>query len=197
MKAFVAKFASVGLFASVAIHASAGTSFWLWIKWRNGGAITEYELATSAQPTRPNAGKKAIVEDDDSFLIAKKPTPAKPQTPAPSSEPCKGTCAEKGSGDFIAASDAARRPRWVGNFITHADYPALARSEGKDGRVLLSVIINADGSVRSVELLEGSYSVLNEVALAKVKSALFSPAFDAEGNAVACKVRLPIRFELK
>jgi len=197
MKALVAKLTSLGLLASVAIHASAGTSFWLWVKWRDGGEIREFELATTTQQASPKAGKKAVVEDDDFFLIAKKPPKATLQTPALAGEACKGTCTESATGDFIAASDAARKPRWVGNFITHADYPAIARSEGKDGRVLLSVIINDDGSVRSVELIAGSYSALNEVALAKVKNALFSPAYDADGNAVACKVRLPIRFELK
>ena len=51
--------------------------------------------------------------------------------------------------------------------------------------------------MRDAELLEGSYDALNEVALAKVRDAVFSPAYDKDGNAVACRVRIPIKFELR
>lgn len=198
MSTLIAKLTSVGLLASVAIHASAGTSFWLWTKFGDEGAVQEFELATQAQKSRPSSGKKITVEDDEWFLVSKKRQPVRAVTPPQAQEEgCKGVCDEKGEGDFVAASDAHRKPRWVGNFITPADYPAVAREQGKDGRVVLSVIINDDGRVRSVALVEGSYPALNEVALAKVRGAVFSPAYDNDGNAVACKVRLPIRFELR
>ncbi len=198
MSTLLAKLTSVGLLASVAIHASAGTTFWLWTKFGGEGAVQEFELATHSQKSRPSTGKKISVEDEEWFLVAKKRNAAQPTKPEKiQEEGCKGVCDEKGEGDFVAASDAYRKPRWVGNFITPADYPAIAREQGKDGRVVLSVIINEDGRVRSVQLIQGSYAALNDVALAKVRGAVFSPAYDNDGNAVACKVRLPIRFELR
>lgn len=98
---------------------------------------------------------------------------------------------------YLSASQVARPPRWIGNLIGPGDYPRLARRQGKDGRVLLSVFIDEAGRVRDVRLLQGSYEVLNEVALRKVREAMFTPAQSREGRAVPCKVTLPIRFQLQ
>ncbi len=124
---------------------------------------------------------------------------------APCPEPCPqlnmGTGMLGGTGDsdgaFIPISQAARKPRWIKNFITTQDYPAVARKEGKDGRVVLSVLIDSDGRVRDARLLQGSYEVLNEVAIRKVREAVFTPAYNADNKAVSCKVTLPIQFELR
>ncbi|HMY11564.1 MAG TPA: energy transducer TonB, partial [Turneriella sp.] len=85
----------------------------------------------------------------------------------------------------------------LGFYLLRLDYPLLAAQQGKDGRVVLSVIIDSEGRVRDAQLLEGSYDALNEVALRKVRDAVFSPAYDKDGNAVACRVNVPIRFELR
>lgn len=102
-----------------------------------------------------------------------------------------------GVGRYLSASEVARPPRWVGNLIGPGDYPRTARRRGKDGKVLLSVFIDEAGRVRDVRLLQGSDDILNEVALRKVREALFTPAYDAGGRPVACKVQLPIRFALE
>lgn len=199
----LSKFASVSLLASVALHASAGTSFYLWVTLGHNAHLHEVEL--SNVPLVPRSANSYMTEktDDEWFLVQKNRKVAKPaevQKEMPrEANTCAGKCPESnaGMGDFVQASDAHRKPRWVRNFITASDYPLVAAQQGKDGRVVLSVIIDNEGRVREAQLLEGSYDVLNEVALAKVKEAVFSPAYDKEGNAVACKVRVPIRFELR
>jgi TonB family protein len=102
-----------------------------------------------------------------------------------------------GLGGVIAAEDAARKPRWIRNLLSSADYPRVARQAGKDGRVILQILLDERGRVSDVRLLSGAYEALNEVALRKVKHAVFTPAYNAEGRAVPCRVTLPIRFELK
>lgn len=198
----LSRFMSASLMASVALHASAGGSFYLWVTFGRNMRLHDVEL--SAAPLVPRSASNATAESiqNDWFLVQKnrKPTkPAEQQKEVPrEANPCQGKCPEAtGFGDAIQASDAYRKPRWVGNFITAHDYPLLAAQQGKDGRVVLSVIIDSEGRVRDAELLEGSYDALNEVALAKVKDAVFSPAYDKEGNAVACRVRVPIKFELR
>lgn len=123
--------------------------------------------------------------------------------------PCVGPCPETatgtgwgggsglGDGEYVPAENMARKPRWIRNFITASDYPLVARQEGKDGRVVLTVLIDAEGRVRDARLLQGSYEVLNEVALRKVMGAVFTPAYNDQRKPVSCKVTLPIRFELK
>jgi protein TonB len=97
---------------------------------------------------------------------------------------------------FLSVAELARKPRWIKNFITDRDYPRVAEREGKDGRVVLSVLIDETGLVRDVRLLTGSYEVLNDVALRKVWDAVFTPAYDHDGRPVPSKVALPIKFEL-
>jgi len=102
-----------------------------------------------------------------------------------------------GAGRYRSASEVAQLPRWVGNFIGPGDYPRKARRKGKDGQVLLSVFIDEIGRVRDVRLMQGADEALNEVALRKVREARFTPAYDEKGEPVACKVTLPIRFQLQ
>ena len=198
----LSKFTSASLLASVALHASAGGSFYLWVTFGRNMHLHDVEL--SAAPLVPRAANSAVPEqvNDDWFLVQKnrrqlKPAEQTKETPREASV-CQGKCNETtGFGDAIQATDAHRKPRWVGNFITANDYPLLAAQQGKDGRVVLSVIIDSEGRVRDAQLLEGSYDALNEVALRKVRDAVFSPAYDKDGNAVACRVNVPIRFELR
>ncbi|MFO1469905.1 MAG: energy transducer TonB [Turneriella sp.] len=199
----LSKFTSASILASVALHASAGGSFYLWVTLGHNAHLHEVELANAPLVPRAVNSRASEQIDDEWFLVQKnhkvvKPAEAQKEIPREANA-CAGKCPESnaGFGDFVQASDAHRKPRWVGNFITAGDYPLLAAQQGKDGRVVLSIIIDNEGRVREAQLLEGSYDVLNEVALAKVKDAVFSPAYDKEGNAVACKVRVPIRFELR
>ncbi|MBV6494423.1 MAG: hypothetical protein LDLANPLL_02456 [Turneriella sp.] len=197
------KLVSSALLSSVALHATAGTSFYVWMTMSKHRHLTEVELSQAPLVVRSSAALSAAEVDDDWYLLKKQRTlmkaPEQKKELPQEANVCRGKCPEAhaGFGEFIAASDAARKPKWVGNFITANDYPLVARQQGKDGRVVLSVIIDEEGKVLDAQLLEGAYSALNEVALAKIRVARFSPAYDNEGNAVACKVRLPIRFELK
>jgi TonB family protein len=198
----LSRFMSASLIASVALHASAGGSFYLWVTFGHNAHLHDVEL--SAAPLVSRSASNATPESiqDDWFLQQKnrklmKPAEQQKEVPREANQ-CQGKCPEAaGFGDAIQAADAHRKPRWVGNFITAHDYPLLAAQQGKDGRVVLSVIIDSEGRVRDAELLEGSYDALNEVAVAKVKDAVFSPAYDKDGNAVACRVRVPIKFELR
>lgn len=194
MNSLLSHFLSVGVLTSITLHASAGGSFYLWLAWQGGSEVREYDLATTAARRANSAGRQQ--SDDDWFLVAKKKTIAVQRTKPRNETICRGHCDSSAEGDFVPADAAHRRPRWLSNFITAEDYPLAARQQGTKGRVVLSVIINADGSVRSASLLEASHPLLGEVALNKIQVAVFAPAYDPDGNAVACKVRVPIRFHL-
>lgn len=132
------------------------------------------------------------------------PQPAAPEEPTPCPEPCAASATGTGGGGtgesqgrYIPASQASRQPRWIANFITASDYPQAARQQGKDGRVVLSVLIDSSGVVRDARLLRGADEALNELALRKIRQAVFTPAYDADGHPVACSVRVPIRFSLE
>jgi protein TonB len=216
-----------GISLSIVVHASAAGGLYLWIAHGRGPAIVaDLDLSMQPlinQPANAGGGRARAEEE---WLIAPKnksaPAPARPvekkvETPTPIPAPAEETAAEgapcvepcpegdgsggggtgEGHGLYVPASETSRKPRWVGNFITSADYPRLARENGKDGRVIVSVFIDDKGQVQDVRLLQGAYEALNDVALRKVRAAKFTPAFDAQGKAVACQVVLPIRFELR
>jgi len=73
-------------------------------------------------------------------------------------------------------------------------YPELAREAGIEGKVLVRVLVGADGFVRSCEVLEGVLG-LDEAALAAARTAVFKPA-EQQGRAVATFIVIPIEFAL-
>lgn len=204
-----------GILASALAHAGAwaGLSYALG-RYGSPAVVAELDLSMAAMlPPNPGGGRAA--RPAAAWTVPKhRPLPPSPVAQAPQltdqadpllcPEPCATSTIGIGGGGngqsqglYIPASQAARQPRWIANFITSSDYPQIARQKGKDGRVVLSVLIDAHGLVRDVRLLQGAYEELNELALRKVRQAVFSPAYDADGHPMACNVKLPIRFVLE
>ncbi len=76
------------------------------------------------------------------------------------------------------------------------NYPALARSRGWQGKVLLKVNVSADGHSESVTVHQSSdHEVLDEAAVEAVEKWKFIPAKQGE-RAVPCTVIVPINFTL-
>ncbi len=76
-------------------------------------------------------------------------------------------------------------------------YPDRARQEGIQGRVVLSIVVNADGRVQagSVRVIESVHHLLDQEAISYAHSAVFQPAC-LDGRAVRTRVRLPIDFKV-
>lgn len=213
----------IGSLISGAVHVGTGGGLYYWFMKRQPPPIVA-ELDLSMSPltsAMPNAGG-GIGKKSEVWILPKKnkkaslPSPVVPEKAEvkedvvkEEAQPCVGeNCSEAGvgsggggtgesQGQYIPAEAAARKPRWIRNFITSRDYPLIARQNGKDGRVVLTVLIDNEGRIRDVRLLQGAYEALNEVALRKVREAIFTPAYDDKNKAVSCKVTLPIRFELR
>lgn len=216
-----------GMMLSTLVHvAVAGSLYYGMVLRQPAPIVAELDLSMAPLvPVVPNAGGGYGAKPAETWTLPKKkehqaPVPAqqpqvietkeeveKQENTTPCPEPCNeaqagngtgwGGGTGEGEGQYIPVEQASRKPRWIRNFITSRDYPAIARTQGKDGRVVLTILLDEEGKVRDARLLEGSYDVLNEVALRKVKQAVFTPAYDHENRAVSCKMRLPIRFELR
>jgi protein TonB len=76
-------------------------------------------------------------------------------------------------------------------------YPAMAKKRGYIGQVVLDVLVARSGGVADLRVYTSSgYGMLDEAAIAAVKTWVFEPAM--RGNKkVKMWVRVPIRFELK
>ena len=76
-------------------------------------------------------------------------------------------------------------------------YPLLSRRLGEQGRVLLRVLVHADGSAMSVEIETGSgHTRLDQAARATVRQWRFIPAMQGD-QAVNSWAIIPVDFSLK
>jgi TonB family protein len=104
-----------------------------------------------------------------------------------------------GSGSGTGRGDGGGESRFVQVSYAYApkpEYPAPARREGKEGRVLLRVLVDEQGKSKSVEIDDSSGSeALDRAAAEAIKRWRFSPA--RYGNkSVESWVKIPIDFRL-
>jgi periplasmic protein TonB len=104
-----------------------------------------------------------------------------------------GTGPRTGSGNGTATGFRAPSPR--------ADivppYPRSARRAGWEGLVRITAQIDESGIVTSADVTASSgHSVLDEAALTTVRQTLFEPARQ-DGKSIACRVIIPVRFQLR
>ena len=78
----------------------------------------------------------------------------------------------------------------------HPPYPQIARKKGFEGKLILEVLVNEDGSVKSTSIRESSgYEILDTVSKKTVEKWTFIPA-KKMGQAVKDNIQVPIKFVL-
>ena len=75
-------------------------------------------------------------------------------------------------------------------------YPEAARAMGLTGKVLLQIVVNQDGRVVSVEVMQASNPIFVDPAVASVKQWRYSRPIDAGGQSVACYVTVLVSFTM-
>ncbi|MGA7741743.1 MAG: TonB family protein [Polyangia bacterium] len=104
---------------------------------------------------------------------------------------------ELGAGPNLAeerCTDEPSKPEPV--FKTEIEYTAAARSEGIEGKLKLKIVVGADGSVLSVEVLASVSPELDAAAVAAVKQWRFRPAMACGKPVAGGTYVLARRFEL-
>lgn len=201
-----------GLSLSILIHGllfSGGAGYLAW-KNTQAGLVMEVDLLNSSLLQRPKsaAGRLRVMPSEPWYLTTGKPVAqavlkAKAPLPAePAEEQTTATENQTGNGGvteetWFPAAAAARIPEWVDGIITEDDYPAAARRQGKEGRVVATVSIDSTGRVRDAEITEGSYPEFNQLVLERLKGARFRPARDQNDHPISVRMSIPIVFELR
>jgi TonB family protein len=175
-----------GILFSFLLHASIfGIAMGL-IAWGEAHAEYKTNIDLSATPLLTLSNKVTPPPPPEPWVLAKKgkapPPPLVKPTPTP--EPAS---------PYIVAS---RQPSLVGGFIDENDYPTEMRKQKKEGRVIVELLINIEGRVDKVTILQGADPAFNQVVLDRLKDARFRPALDKLGEPINCRVRLPISFKL-
>ena len=76
-------------------------------------------------------------------------------------------------------------------------YPILARRRGYEGTVVLRVLVDVQGKVKTLQIVESSgHRILDRAALAAVKKWGFEPGSRGKEK-VGMWVKVPIKFQLK
>jgi periplasmic protein TonB len=75
-------------------------------------------------------------------------------------------------------------------------YPLLARRLGKEGKVVLKLMIDRDGRLLEIEVIERAAYGFTEAAVEAVKRSTYAPALH-NGVKVTARAILPIRFHLE
>ena len=98
----------------------------------------------------------------------------------------------------LAQSAADAVPQPVGGLdalAEHVAYPAEAEARGIEGRVVVQLVVSAEGAVEQAGILESAHPALDAAALDAVLATRFEPARH-DGRAVRAELALPIFFEL-
>lgn len=82
--------------------------------------------------------------------------------------------------------------------IVKPDYPPAARNQDKQGTVQVKLLISSRGVVEQAEIINsGGYALLDEAVLKAVYKWRFAAAKNKFGKPCACRVIVPVKFQLK
>ena len=85
---------------------------------------------------------------------------------------------------------------WSRHLSENLTYPTSARMKGIQGTVLVSFIVNTDGTIEAIELVQGIGGGCDEEAIRTIKiSPNWMPGM-IKGKAVRTRMKIPIRFKL-
>ena len=84
--------------------------------------------------------------------------------------------------------------QWLGQNI---HYPAVAEEQGIQGRVVVSFVVEKDGSISSVQVVRGVDPSLDKEAVRVVKSMPRWTPGKQNGQAVRVKYNVPVTFKLQ
>lgn len=144
------------------------------------------------EPTAPAVIEPVVITKSVEALPKQPQPPSQPMqpeaaaTPQPMSKPLLPLV------DVEFGSDNA--PKFL--YREMPVYPILARRLGKEGKVLLRLVIDEKGALLNVDVVEGAGYGFTEAAVEAVKRSTFKPAMQ-DGRAVMSKAILPIRFSLR
>ena len=140
----------------------------------------------SSPLAKPEAGR---------IMASEPPMPATAQQGAGSGSPTPNTTPVSGTGEGAPTGEVLAQPLYTTN--PPPPYPRLARKLGHEGVVQLEALISVAGRVDDLRIAVGSgHESLDAAALEAVRSWRFS-AGQRNGQPVAMRVRVPVRFSLR
>jgi periplasmic protein TonB len=149
---------------------------------------------------RPTPVVERIVEtttDTPKFEASTQASPPPMEAPA-AAAPAKAPAATPAAPPKQEVEEKEEPPKFGVAYLNNPapEYPKLSKRAGEEGRVLLKVLVSAEGRPESVEISKGSgFERLDTAALNAVKQWRFEPARKG-GKALSAYVIVPLAFKL-
>jgi TonB family protein len=92
-----------------------------------------------------------------------------------------------------------KMPEPVGGMATIMNqvvYPATAKTDGIEGKVFVSVVVDVNGASKTVEVRKGVRQDLDQAAVKALEKVRWTPA-EKNGKAIEMTVVVPIYFKLE
>ncbi len=161
-------------------------------------ALPPKEVPQPKKPKLPSKKAKAIYGISQKSLTTKNPT----QGVAVKSG---NTLAKEVDQKIITSSEGAlpipipnfklsKRPRVIKDATPK--YPESLKAQGKEGLVILNVLIDESGQVRGVQILKSLENSLDQLAKKSMFKFLFTPA-ELNGKKVPSRIKYRMNFKLK
>lgn len=154
------------------------------------------ELRTENRLLKQQLTQLTAINKESDQVIAEQPT--RTEKPLSDSKAASTLPTQQASRSAADTGNAAvnHKPRPVaGNPKPH--YPLLARNQGIEGRVVVNVLVSAQGTVKTISVGQSSGSrLLDKAALQTVKKWRFHPVLH-NGKAVPSSETVPVVFKLK
>jgi len=155
--------------------------------------------AAAAPVPKPAAPPKEWVKPAPNQKVEPAPIPTQPVPAPPPEEPPPPSEYSLGTGD-ASATVLTRIPQLLNlsdlRAILQRFYPEEARSQGREGMVVLDLHIDTDGHVKTVDVVRSGGPDFDEAAKKAVMLLRFTPAFLGTQR-VAVKMRQAIQFKLE
>jgi protein TonB len=166
-------------------------------------STVQKETKAIAQPQAEevrNLNKPEVAEikdRKDEVIINEKPTAPSPQK-AEIQAAAKTEITSLGKGEIKTITETVFGNSGAPSFI-HREmpaYPFLARRFGKEGTVVLRLLIDKNGNLQNIEVIEPSGFGFTEAAVEAIKKSRFAPAH-RNGETIVSRALLSIHFNLK
>lgn len=152
------------------------------------------EPLKATTPPVPRAPTVPLIE----FVVPAAPAPAPAAPIAVAAAPAPPAAATASAEVAAPAPAPVTPPSFNASYLRNRPpaYPAASRRLAEEGRVVLRVLVSAEGDPERIEVDESShYDRLDAAAIAAVRTWKFVPAQQA-GRAVSAWVRVPLAFTL-
>ena len=157
-------------------------------------------------PLAPPAQPEQLTLSDDDLLMEEAPAPLSEivdndvaSAPLPLRTETKKSTEE---GAFLVVDELPEFPQGGINglmrYLTqHVRYPIVAQKNRIQGRVLCQFIVNADGSIADVQVLNGVHPALNAEAVRVLRAMPRWKPGKQKGEPVRVRCTLPVEFRLQ